>query len=74
MHPSYTGLIFQRTALVYWLGLKHSLPLFVAYTLLGVPGIAGRIYHEEAELSKHFGRDTFDAYKKDRWRLIPYIL
>lgn len=74
MHPSYTGIIFQRSALVYFIGLRHSLLVFTVYTLLGVPGIFGRIYHEEAELEKHFGQEAFKAYKKDRWRLVPYVL
>lgn len=74
MHPGYTGLILQRIALTYFLGLQHSPWVFAAYTAFGIPPMASRIRNEEAELEEHFGRRDFQAYKQTRWRLIPFVL
>lgn len=73
LHPGYSGLILQRMALTYFLGLKNDLVLYLLYTLLGVPGMTLRIMHEEQELRSHFGADKFDRFKSERYRLIPYV-
>jgi len=67
-HPRYLGVIFVAIGLSLlfrsWIGLIVSIPLLVV--------LLSRIKDEEAVLYEEFGLE-WDAYRKQSWRLIPYL-
>ncbi|MBE9524456.1 MAG: isoprenylcysteine carboxylmethyltransferase family protein [Chloroflexi bacterium] len=67
-HPRYLGVIFAALGLSLlfrsWIGLVVSIPL------LGV--LLSRIKDEEAVLYEEFGLE-WETYRKQSWRLIPYL-
>jgi protein-S-isoprenylcysteine O-methyltransferase Ste14 len=67
-HPLYTGFItmFVGTAIVS--GQYHAL-LGIALCLIAY---ARKIRMEEAALRAEFG-EAFDAYRQERWALIPWV-
>ena len=68
-HPSYLGIIILSlglgTALANWI----SLLLCIALPAIG---LMRRIKFEEKELEQHFGKQYQD-YRKNTWRVIPFI-
>jgi protein-S-isoprenylcysteine O-methyltransferase Ste14 len=67
-HPRYLGVIFVALGLSLlfrsWIGLIVSIPLLVVLVF--------RIKDEEAVLSEEFGLE-WEVYRKQSWRLIPYL-
>jgi protein-S-isoprenylcysteine O-methyltransferase Ste14 len=67
-HPRYLGVIFVAIGLSLlfrsWIGLIVSIPLLVV--------LLSRIKDEEAVLYEEFGLE-WDAYRKQSWRLIPFL-
>ncbi|MCX6006526.1 MAG: isoprenylcysteine carboxylmethyltransferase family protein [Chloroflexi bacterium] len=68
-HPSYLGI------LIISLGLGITLANWISLLVcIGLPviGVMQRIKVEEKELERHFGKQYQD-YKKNTWRIVPYI-
>jgi len=67
-HPRYLGVIFVALGLPLlfrsWIGLVVSIPLLIV--------LLSRIKDEEAVLSEEFGLG-WEVYRKQSWRLIPYL-
>lgn len=68
-HPGYLGTLLIAIGLPF---LFHSKMSFILFWVLMVPTYAFRIKVEDEELSRNIG-ESFDAYKKRTWRLLPYI-
>jgi len=68
-HPSYTGLLMIVAGLACTL---NNLYAILAIVLPVVPALAYRIHIEEKLLSESFG-ESYEQYKKQTRRLIPWI-
>jgi len=68
-HPSYLGIFIMTLGLGIALANWISLILCI---MLPTIGLMQRIKFEEKELEQHFGKQYQD-YRKNTWRLIPYI-
>ena len=68
-HPAYLGLICLLIGIPLSMGSWGSL---VIAGVGGVPAIIYRITVEEEHLHEWFG-EAYETYKKNSWRLIPYI-
>jgi protein-S-isoprenylcysteine O-methyltransferase len=68
-NPSYTGALATLAGLGLAIGNWLSL---AALVLLPMAGFAIRIRVEEASLARRFG-DSFAAYRRARWTLIPFV-
>ena len=69
MHPSYIGFC------ILYLGISvsyQSIISLVTFIVLIASAIIVRIPKEEALLSKHFGTE-FELYRKNRWRMVPFV-
>ena len=69
MHPSYLGIFLL------YLGISvsyQSIVSFISCNVLIASAIIVRIHKEEALLSKHFGTE-FELYRKNRWRMVPFV-
>ena len=68
-HPSYLGILVLSLglgiAMVNWI----SLLLCIALPAIG---LMRRIKFEEKELEQHFGKQ-YQNYRKNTWRVIPFI-
>jgi len=68
-HPSYLGILIlalgDGIALANWISLLLCI-------MLPAIGIIRRIKVEEKELCHHFG-EQYQDYRKNTWRIIPYI-
>lgn len=73
MHPGYTALLLHILPFLWFIGLKHELRVLALYTSIGLVPFLRRIIDEEKGLEKHFGKEKFEAYKAERWHLIPLI-
>jgi protein-S-isoprenylcysteine O-methyltransferase len=69
-HPSYTGTLLTILGIGLCLGNWISLALVIAGSLIAY---GYRIAVEERALRLRFGAE-YDAYARDRWRLIPFLL
>ena len=67
-NPSYLGLIVSTLG---W-ALAFRSGVGVALTALLIPPLIARMNAEEALLAEHFG-ETYQAYRRRTWRLIPYL-
>ena len=69
MHPSYIGFCI----IILGISISHqSIVSFVTFIVLIAIAITMRIPKEEALLSKHFGTE-FELYRKNRWRMVPFV-
>ena len=69
MHPSYLGIFL----LYLGISISHqSIVSFISLIVLFIGTIIVRIHKEEALLSKHFGTE-FELYRKNRWRMVPFV-
>jgi len=68
-HPSYLGLLVL--ALGNGIALANWISLLLCIALPAI-GILRRTKVEEKELSDHFG-EQYQDYRKNTWRLIPYL-
>jgi len=67
-NPMYTGiLLFFGTTLLY----NSSVPIWIAYVILTITLLL-KIYSEERFLESKFG-EQYRVYKKNTFRLIPYV-
>ena len=68
-HPSYLGILIISLGLGIALANWISLLICIALPIIGV---MQRIKVEEKELERHFGQQYQD-YRKETWRIIPYL-
>ncbi|MHC5543053.1 methyltransferase family protein, partial [Singulisphaera rosea] len=67
-HPSYLGVLLT---LFGW-DLVFRSAAGVLLSLLLIPPLVARMNSEEALLSSEFG-ESYDAYRRRTWRLLPYL-
>jgi protein-S-isoprenylcysteine O-methyltransferase Ste14 len=68
-HPAYLGLLISILGVTI-VFQNFLIPVIVIAMLL--PAILFRISYEEAALCKQLGRE-YEEYRKETWKLIPYI-
>jgi protein-S-isoprenylcysteine O-methyltransferase Ste14 len=68
-HPSYLGILIMTLGL--GIALANWISLILCIVLPTI-GLMQRIKFEEKELEQHFG-NQYQDYRKNTWRVIPYI-